>query len=44
MRTSVPGLYGAGDVRDKALRQVVTAANDGAVAAQQAFSDLRLQP
>lgn len=37
MRTSVPGLYGAGDVRDKALRQVVTAANDGAVAAQQAF-------
>lgn len=42
MRTSVARLYGAGDVRDKPLRQVITAANDGAVAAQQAFSDLRL--
>jgi len=33
MGTAVPGLYAAGDVRPKALRQVVTATADGAVAA-----------
>ena len=32
MKTKVPGIYAAGDVRQKILRQVVTAANDGAVA------------
>jgi thioredoxin reductase (NADPH) len=33
MQTKIPGIYGAGDVCVKHLRQVVTAANDGAVAA-----------
>lgn len=31
--TNVPGLYAAGDIRQKPLRQVVTAVADGAVAA-----------
>ncbi|MEI7668144.1 MAG: FAD-dependent oxidoreductase, partial [Erysipelotrichaceae bacterium] len=34
METSVKGLYGAGDVVVKPLRQIVTAVSDGAVAAQ----------
>lgn len=35
--TSIPGLFGAGDVCAKPLRQIVTATSDGAVAAQEAF-------
>ena len=31
-RTNIPGVYAVGDVRQKALRQVVTAVADGAVA------------
>ena len=33
METSMPGLFAAGDVRSKPFRQVVTAVNDGAIAA-----------
>lgn len=33
MRTSTPGVFAAGDCRRKAVRQIVTAAADGAVAA-----------
>ncbi len=33
MRTSVSGIFGAGDVRKKTVRQVATAVGDGAIAA-----------
>ena len=39
-RTSLPGVYAAGDVRTKEVRQIVTAAADGAVAAHYAESYL----
>lgn len=41
MSTAIPGIYGAGDVCAKVLRQVVTATNDGAIAAQSALKYLR---
>lgn len=36
METAIPGIYGIGDVIPKELRQIVTAAADGAIAAQNA--------
>ena len=36
MKTDIPGVFAAGDIRQKSLRQVVTAAADGAIAAVQA--------
>lgn len=33
METNIPGVYAAGDLREKELRQVVTAVADGAIAA-----------
>ncbi|GAB1433040.1 thioredoxin-disulfide reductase [Spirochaetota bacterium] len=36
MKTNIPGVFAAGDIRVKSLRQVVTAASDGAIAAVQA--------
>lgn len=34
METSIPGIFAAGDIREKTLRQVVTATGDGSIAAQ----------
>ena len=36
MRTKVEGIFAAGDVREKTLRQIVTATGDGSVAAMSA--------
>jgi len=36
MKTNIPGVFAAGDVRQKSLRQVITAAADGAIAATNA--------
>jgi len=39
--TSIPGVYAAGDIRQKPLYQIVTATADGAVAATRAVEFLR---
>lgn len=40
MRTNVPGIFAAGDIRSKMCRQVASAVGDGATAATAAFSYL----
>ena len=42
MSTKTPGLFCAGDMRVKSLRQVVTAVSDGAIAATSAYNYLAL--
>jgi thioredoxin reductase (NADPH) len=41
LETSVPGVYGAGDVCEKLVRQIVTACADGAIAATHAAEYVR---
>mgnify|MGYP001377384611 CR=1 FL=1 len=36
METDIPGIFAAGDIREKMLRQIVTATGDGSIAAQSA--------
>ncbi|SFL83145.1 thioredoxin-disulfide reductase [Salibacterium qingdaonense] len=36
METKIPGVYAVGDLREKSLRQIVTATGDGSIAAQTA--------
>ena len=43
MRTNLPGVFAAGDIRSKLCRQVVTAVGDGATAANSAFTYLEHQ-
>lgn len=42
MRTNTPGLFAAGDTRQKSLRQIVTACSDGAQAATAAHDFLKI--
>ena len=42
MRTKTPGLFAAGDTRQKSLRQIVTACSDGAQAATAAHDFLKI--
>lgn len=44
LRTSQAGVFAAGDVRDTPLRQIITAAADGAIAANSAAEYLRSSP
>ena len=39
-QTSIPGVFAAGDLRKKPLKQIVTAVSDGAVAASMALNRL----
>ena len=44
LMTSVPGVFAAGDVRTTPLRQIITAASDGALAAYSAGRQLEYEP
>jgi thioredoxin reductase (NADPH) len=43
-RTSVPGVYAAGDIQDPLYRQLVVAASTGAVAAMEVEKYLEMYP
>ena len=40
MKTNVKGVFAAGDVRKKGLKQIVTACSDGAIAGTEAIEML----
>lgn len=42
LSTSIPGVFCAGDARQKEIRQVITAASDGSIAAQSAYKYVEL--
>lgn len=44
MATKVPGVFAAGDIRAKKLRQIVTATGDGSIAAEEAISYVESLP
>src|SRR5690625_1969722 len=44
METEIPGVFAAGDVRVKDLRQVVTATGDGSIAAEEAIKYIETLP
>lgn len=44
METKIPGVFAAGDVRVKDLRQVVTATGDGSIAAEEAIKYIETLP
>lgn len=41
MGTSLPGVFGAGDINDKQIRQITTAMADGTIAALSAEAYIR---
>ena len=43
MKTSIDGVFAAGDVTEKQIRQIVTACSDGAIAAESALRFLNFQ-
>lgn len=44
METRIPGIYAAGDIREKELRQIVTATGDGSIAAEAAQAYIETLP
>ena len=43
MMTKIPGIFAAGDVRAKDLRQITTAVGEGSTAGQEAYNYLQNQ-
>jgi len=43
IKFAIPGVFAAGDIRSKSLRQVVTAVSDGAIASVQAEKHIESQ-